>query len=157
SNRDREADIIYQKVAYYRGLEFYNERAFENSISLFMRSEEFPIDPRIAALATYWKGEAMYEVRKYAEAVQAFSQFLRKPAARNTDVYSYANYALAYAAFRSDNFNTAANYFELFLSTDESSTEENMRNDAIARLGDSYLSTRNYGRANEYYDRLIDS
>src|SRR5690606_4037118 len=82
---------------------------------------------------------------------------LRKPAARNTDVYSYANYALAYAAFRSDNFNTAANYFELFLSTDESSTEENMRNDAIARLGDSYLSTRNYGRANEYYDRLIDS
>ncbi len=36
-NRDREADMIYQKVAYYRGLEFYNERAFENSISLFMR------------------------------------------------------------------------------------------------------------------------
>src|SRR5690606_809333 len=33
SNRDREADMIYQKVAYYRGLEFYNERAFENSIS----------------------------------------------------------------------------------------------------------------------------
>src|SRR5690606_1899352 len=68
-NRDREADRAYQKVAYYRGLEFYNERAFENSISLFMRSEEFPIDPRIAALATYWKAEAMYEVRKYDEAV----------------------------------------------------------------------------------------
>lgn len=157
SNRDKEADMIYQKVAYYRGLEFYNERAFENSISLFMRSEEFPIDPRIAALATYWKGEAMYEVRKYAEAVQAFSRFLRIPAARNTNVYSYANYALAYAAFRSDNFNTAANYFELFLATDEGSMEENVRNDAIARLGDSYLSTRNYGRANAYYDRLIDS
>lgn len=155
--RDAEADRTYQKVAYYRGLEFYNERAFENSISLFMRSEEFPIDPRIAALATYWKGEAMYEVRKYGEAVQAFSRFLRMPAAPETDVYNYANYALAYAAFRNNSFPTAAHHFEVFLSTDGRSMEENVRNDVIARLGDSYLSMRDYGRANQYYDRLIES
>ncbi|MGV3760843.1 tetratricopeptide repeat protein [Parapedobacter sp.] len=155
-NRDGEADRVYQKVAYYRGLEFYNERAFENSISLFMRSEEFPIDPRIAALATYWKAEAMYEVRKYGEAVQAFSRFLGMPAAPGTDVYVYANYALAYAAFRSNNFNIAAKYFELFLSTDRRSMEGNMRNDAMARLGDSYLSLRDYGRANQCYNQLID-
>jgi Uncharacterized protein conserved in bacteria len=157
SNRDGEADAVYQKVAYYRGLEFYNERAFENSISLFMRSEKYPIDPKIAALATYWKAEAMYEVRKYGEAVQNFSRFLRMPAARNTDVFNYANYALAYAAFRNNDFSTAAKYFELFLATDEGSREENVRNDIIARLGDSYLSMRDYGRANQYYDRLIDS
>lgn len=156
-NRDREADMIYQKVAYYRGLEFYNERAFENSISLFMRSEEFSIDPRIAALAVYWKGEAMYEVRKYGEAVQAFSRFLRMPAAPETDVYAYANYALAYAAFRSNSFNTAASHFEFFLSSGGRLMEENVRNDAIARLGDSYLSMRNYDRANQYYNRLISS
>src|SRR5690606_38013803 len=111
-NRGPEADAAYQRVTYYRGLEFYNERAFENSISLFMRSEQYPIDARVVALATYWKAEAMYEVRKYGEAVQAFSRFLRLPAARETDVYSYANYALAYAAFRNNSFNTAANYFE---------------------------------------------
>jgi len=156
-NRGREADVAYQKVTYYRGLEFYNERAFENSISLFMRSEQYPLDPEIAALATYWKAEAMYEVRKYGEAVQNFSRFLRMPAARNTDVYAYANYALAYAAFRNNSFNTAANYFERFLSTGGNSIEPNVRNDAIARLGDSYFSMRNYGRAMQYYDRLINS
>src|SRR5690606_16500887 len=104
SNRSPEANAAYQKVCYYRGLEFYNERAFENAISLFMRSEAHPIDQEILALATYWKAEAMYEVRKYGEAVQNFNKFLRIPAARNTDVYSYANYALAYAAFRNNNF-----------------------------------------------------
>ncbi|MBK1439064.1 tetratricopeptide repeat protein [Parapedobacter sp. ISTM3] len=156
-NRGREADAAYQKVTYYRGLEFYNERAFENSISLFMRSEQYSIDPEIAALATYWKAEAMYEVRKYGEAVQNFSRFLRMPAARNTDVYAYANYALAYAAFRNNSFNTAANYFERFLSTGGNAIEPNVRNDAIARLGDSYFSMRNYGRAMQYYDRLINS
>ena len=78
-DRGREADATYQKATYYRGLEFYNERAFENSISIFMRSEKFPIDAKMAALATYWKAEAMYEVRKYGEAVDNFSRFLRLP------------------------------------------------------------------------------
>ena len=156
SDRDPEADRVYQKVTYYRGLEFYNERAFENSISLFMRSEKFPVDPLIASLATYWKAEAMYEVRKYGEAVQNFSRFLQMPAAPETDVYSYADYALAYAAFRNDNFDIAARHFERFLSTSGGSMEEDIRNDAIARLGDSYLTMRDYSRANQYYDRLID-
>ncbi|UIR54929.1 tetratricopeptide repeat protein [Sphingobacterium sp. SRCM116780] len=156
-NREREDDIIYQKATYYRGLEFYNERAFENSISMFMRSEKFPIDAEMAALATYWKAEAMYEVRKYGEAVDNFSRFLRLPAARNTDVYNYANYGLAYAAFRNNSFDMAAGYFERFMSLEGSSMEDKVRYDVIARLGDSYLAVRNYDRANQYYDELINS
>ncbi|MCT1524115.1 tetratricopeptide repeat protein [Sphingobacterium hotanense] len=154
-NREEKAEMIYQKVTYYRGMEFYNERAFENSISMFMRSEKVPFDPEMAALATYWKAEAMYEVRKYGEAVDNFSKFLQLPAARNTSVYNYANYALAYAAFRINRYNVAAQYFERFLASDEGSLDKKIRHDVIARLGDSYLSTRNYGRANEYYSQLI--
>ncbi|WP_246172228.1 tetratricopeptide repeat protein [Sphingobacterium hotanense] len=154
-NREEKAEMIYQKVTYYRGMEFYNERAFENSISMFMRSEKVPFDPEMAALATYWKAEAMYEVRKYGEAVDNFSKFLQLPAARNTTVYNYANYALAYAAFRINRYNVAAQYFERFLASEEGSLDKKIRHDVIARLGDSYLSTRNYGRANEYYCRLI--
>ncbi|SFT14938.1 tetratricopeptide repeat protein [Sphingobacterium wenxiniae] len=157
NKRTHEDDVTYQKATYYRALEFYNERAFENSISMFMRSEKFPIDVKMAALATYWKAEAMYEVRKYKEAVENFSRFLRLPAARNTDVYNYANYGLAYAAFRNNTFAMAADYFERFLTTDAHSIDENIRYDVVARLGDSYLSVRDYGRANRYYNQLIDS
>ena len=156
-DRARETDATYQKATYYRGLEFYNERAFENSISMFMRSEKFPVDAEMAALATYWKAEAMYEVRKYGEAVENFSRFLRLPAARNTEVYNYANYGLAYAAFRNNSFGMAADYFERFLAAEGSSVDQSIRYDVIARLGDSYLCLRNYGRANQYYDQLINS
>lgn len=156
-NRDRETDITYQKATYYRGLEFYNERAFENSISMFMRSEKYPVDKEMAALATYWKAEAMYEVRKYKEAVENFSRFLSLPVARNTDLYNFAHYALAYAAFRNNNFSVAAQYFERYLRSEGSSLDEKVRHDVIARLGDSYLSLRDYHRANQHYDELIDS
>src|SRR5690606_2018332 len=154
----KEANTAYQKVTYYRGLEFYNERAFENAISMFMRSEAHRNDEEIYALSKYWKAEAMYEVRKYKESVASFNEFMRLPAARKTDVYSYANYALAYAAFRNDLYNTAANYFERFLATGgKEGIEINTRNDAIARLADSYFGMKNYGRALEYYNRLISS
>ena len=155
ANRQPKEEMIYQKLTYYRGLEFYNERAFENSISMFMRSEKLKYDPEMAALATYWKAEAMYEVRKYKEAVENFSNFLRLPAAKNTSVYNYANYALGYAAYRINRYSMAAESFERFLATAEATDDKNIRYDVIARLGDSYLSMRNYSRANEYYDQLI--
>ncbi|MCT1530177.1 tetratricopeptide repeat protein [Sphingobacterium daejeonense] len=154
-NREQKADEVYQKLTYYRGMEFYNERAFENSISMFMRSEKFPYDKTMAALATYWKAEAMYEVRKYSEAVDNFSKFLKLPEAKTTSVYNYANYALAYAAFRINRYAVAAQYFERFLAAGKGTLDESVRYDVIARLGDSYLSMRNYSRANEYYDQLI--
>src|SRR5690606_8627167 len=135
-----------------------NERAFENGISMFMRSEANRYDEEVYALSLYWKAEAMYEVRKYKEAVANFNKFLQLPAARNTDVYHYANYALAYAAFRNDNYNTSANYFERFLAGGaKDGIELNTRNDAIARLADSYFATKNYSKAMSYYDRLIST
>jgi len=154
----KEAKAAYQKVTYYRALEFYNERAFENAISMFMRSEDNRYDEEIYALSNYWKAEAMYEVRKYKEATLAFNRFLQLPGARKTDVYHYANYALAYAAFRNENYNTAANYFERFLAGGtKDGVELNTRNDAIARLADSYFASKNYSKAMSYYDRLISS
>src|SRR5690606_22852256 len=116
----------------------------------------FPIDEKMAALATYWKAEAMYEVRKYGEAVDNFFRFLQLSAARNTKVYNYANYGLAYSAYRNDSYSTAAKYFERFLAAQETMPQD-VRNDVIARLGDSYMSVRNYSKANAYYDQLIQS
>jgi tetratricopeptide (TPR) repeat protein len=93
-NKSQSAQIAYQKVTYYRGLEFYNERAFENAIGIFLRSLKNPIDPKTAALTTYWMAEAMYEVRKYDESVETFEQFLDMPESKETEVANYANYAV---------------------------------------------------------------
>jgi len=152
-NKSESAKIAYQKVTYYRGLEFYNERAFENAIGIFLRSLKFPEDDKITALTTYWMAEAMYEVRKYDESVENFQSFLDMPAAKETDVYNYANYALAYAAFGGEKYHTAATYFEKFLDGGEKDTATII--DARTRLGDSYFVLKSYGKALENYNRII--
>jgi TolA-binding protein len=152
-NKTESAKEAYQKVTYYRGLEFYNERAFENAIGIFLRSQQYPIDEKISTLTTYWMAEAMYEVRKYSESVDNFEKFLGMPQAKQTPVYNYANYALAYAAFSDEQYRKAANYFERFLQGDVK--DKNTTTDAITRLGDSYFVMKSYGKAMEYYNRII--
>ena len=153
-NKSASAQAAYQKVTYFRGLEFYNERAFENAIGIFLRSLKNPVDRNVEVLTTYWMAEAMYEVRKYKESVINFERFLDYPEAAQTDVYNYANYALAYAAFGDEQYKKAAIYFQKFL--DGAEKDPNTVNDAITRLGDSYFVLKDYSRALEYYDRIIE-
>lgn len=153
-NKTSSAQEAYQKVTYYRGLEFYNERAFENAIGIFLRSLKYPSDAKIEALTTYWMAEAMFEVRKYKESVETFEKFLDLPEASGTPVYNYANYALAYAAFGDEQYKKAAAYFQKFLNGEEK--DPSTVNDAITRLGDSYFVLKDYSKALEYYNRIID-
>ncbi|MBC7916128.1 MAG: tetratricopeptide repeat protein [Pyrinomonadaceae bacterium] len=152
-NKNEDSRAVYQRVTYYRGLEFYNERAFENSISMFMRSINNPLDSEIHALSTYWLAEAMFEVRKYGESVDQFEQFLDLPAAKNTEVFNYANYALGYSAFQNDNFSKSAAYFQKFLAGNEK--DRNTLNDATLRLADSYFVLRRYDEASLHYNKII--
>ncbi|WP_432711944.1 tetratricopeptide repeat protein, partial [Pedobacter sp.] len=152
-NKTTEAKEAYQKVTYFRGLEFYNERAFPNALSMFLRSETVPVDQEISALNTYWKGEASYELRKFGEAVKTFESFLGMPEANKTKVYNFANYALAYAAFEDEKYGKAANYFERFLKGNDK--DEKTVVDATIRLADSYFVNKSYANALVNYNKII--
>ena len=154
-NKSPEAKEAYQKVTYFRGLEFYNERAFPNALSMFLRSQNFPEDPEISALTTYWMAEAGYELRKFGESVQNFEKFLGMPGAEKTKVYNYANYALAYAAFEDEKYAKAATYFERFIQGNDK--DANTINDARIRLADSYFVNKSYENALVNYNKIIAS
>ncbi|MDQ7947961.1 MAG: tetratricopeptide repeat protein [Pedobacter sp.] len=153
-NKTQAAKEAYQKATYFRGLEFYNERAFPNALSMFLRAGNFPEDKEINALSIYWKGESMYELRKYGEAVKTFEQFLDIPAAKQTDVYNFANYALGYAAFEDEKYAKAASYFEKFLNGDDKDAKT--VNDATIRLADAYFVNKNYSEAMSNYNKIIN-
>jgi TolA-binding protein len=153
-DKTTEAKEAYQKVTYFRGLEFYNERAFPNSISMFLRSANFIEDREVHALSTYWMAEAMYELRKYGEAVRTFEKFLGLSEAKKTEVYNFANYALGYAAFEDEKYSKAATYFERFVDGDDKDSKT--INDATLRLADAYFVNKNYSEAMINYNKIIN-
>jgi TolA-binding protein len=153
-NKTTSAREAYQKATYFRGLQFYNERAFPNSLSMFMRSANFVEDKEIYALSVYWLAEASYELRKFGESVKAFEKFLSMPGADKTEVYNFANYGLGYAAFEDEKYAKAANYFERFLKGDD--RDAKTVNDATIRLADSYFVNKEYSRAMTNYNKIIN-
>lgn len=153
-DKNTAAKEAYQKVTYFKGLEFYNERAFPNAISMFLRSSNFAEDKEIYALNTYWMAEAMYELRKFGESVKTFERFLSMPEAKQTEVYNFANYALGYAAFEDEKYAKAATYFERFL--DGNDKDAKTINDATLRLADSYFVNKNYSEAMLNYNKIIN-
>ncbi len=152
-NKTQSARGAYQKATYYRGLEFYNERAFPNALSMFLRSANFNVDAETYALSNYWMAESMYELRKYGEAVTTFEKFLKIPAAQKTDVFNFANYGLGYAAFEDEKYSKAANYFERFLAGNDKDAKTT--NDATLRLADAYFVNKSYKNALNNYNKII--
>ena len=56
--------------------------------------------------------------------------------------------------FGGEQYKTAATYFQKFLNGDE--RYANTENDAITRLCDSYFVLKNYAKALDYYNRIIE-
>ncbi|TYA88385.1 tetratricopeptide repeat protein, partial [Seonamhaeicola marinus] len=133
----------YQKVAFYRGIELYNDNQYLEAKKLFDASLKEPRDENYTARATFWKAEADYNLTNYDDALVGFKQFkqmnVTAPEFKNLD------YNLAYTYFKLKNYNSATEHFSAF--TKNSNDDKVRQNDAFLRLGDAYFVTSNYNAA----------
>ncbi len=143
----------YQKVAFYRGLELYNENNYAEAKTLFNASLKEPIDANYTARATFWKAESDYNVTNFDEALISFKQFEQTPEASSTPEKENINYNLAYTYFKLKNYQQSINFFNQFISN---KTDDKVRqNDAYLRLGDGYFISSAYQNAINAYENAI--
>ena len=132
----------YQKVAFYRGIELYNETKYSEALELFENSLSEPRNPSYVARATFWKAETEYNLTNYKEALIGFKQFSGIAESVNTPENSNLNYNLAYSYFKLKDYDNASKYFEQFIA---GSSKDKLRlNDAYLRLADGYFVSSQY-------------
>jgi TolA-binding protein len=155
-DKDQSLKKAYQKVAYYRGLELYNNRHYSQAISAFNKSIEYnDYYQDIAALAFYWRGEAYFELEKFRQATESFNEFILAPGAFSSDVYHKAHYNLAYSYFKQENYPEAIKWLRKYINLTEKEKSEYLA-DTYNRLGDCYFMQRSHWQAIEYYDKAIE-
>ena len=145
--------VAYQKVAFYRGLELYNEGAYKEAKNLLQKSLAEPREERFTARATYWVAETDYVLNNFKEAVIGYKQFLQSSAASSSPEYKDLNYNLAYAYFSDKEYTSAATYFEQYAN--QNIGDASRQNDAYLRLGDSQFISSKYWPALEAYNKAI--
>lgn len=148
-----ENKVAYQKVAFYRGVELYNEGNYQEAKAIFQKSLKEPRDETFTARANYWVAETDYVLNNYKEAVIGYKQYAQSTAAASTPEFVDLNYNLAYAYFSDKDYANAAIHFEQYAN--QNAGDVSRQNDAYLRLGDSQFISSKYWPALEAYNKSI--
>ncbi|TDQ29096.1 tetratricopeptide repeat protein [Zeaxanthinibacter enoshimensis] len=151
-NRDYASKETYQKVAFYRGLELFQDSQYGEALEHFSKSLQYPENALFQARARYWKAESAYLLNRYEEALADYNTFRQLPRAASTTEYKDLDYHQGYALFKMKQYDRASTYFERYANNRGSGP---MVNDANVRLGDSYFVSSKYWPAMEAYNKVL--
>ncbi len=155
--KTNEIKRAYQRVAYFRGLELYSNLRFEDAVKIFDLSlENAQFNQAIAAQAYYWKGESLFRLERYDEAVMNYNRFMLSPGAFELDEYNISHYNMGYAHYNNQDYSNAISWFRRYLNL-AGDYRSRMVGDAMNRVGDSYFTMNQYRNSVEYYDRAISN
>lgn len=154
-NKKTPKDLaLYQKVAFYYGIELFNNNNYELAKEYFENSLTISTDKSITAKALFWKGETNYRLNNFALALEDFNRFSSMPEAVKTIEFKSLNYHTAYAYFKQKNYVKASEEFLKFINKNTDNTLK--INDSYLRIGDGYFISSNYAKAINYYSKALN-
>lgn len=146
-------DILraYQRVTFYHGLELFNNLAYSQAVNMFNSSlQNSGYSNELHARALFWKAEALYRLGDYQASASNFTQFMKTAGAFSLPEFREAEYSLAYAYFKLENYDLATTHFRNFINAQKNQPGERLA-DAYNRVGDYYFLNTNYTLALENY------
>lgn len=155
NNPNKRLKSVYQQLAYAQGVSYFNRQAYTDAIGYFQKSLIYPVDKKLQSEALFWQGDALYRQKKFNDAASMFYRFRISKEAKQTRLYAVALYNSAYCAFNTKQYSNATSLFQKFLK--QNSNKANLINDSYLRLADSYLITKDYNNAIQWYNKVINS
>ena len=151
--KTEENSTLLLEVSLYRGIQLFNDQKLQESLSYFIEGKKSKT-PEIYQKAQYWEAETLYRLENYEEASTKFiilRKFLKQS---ETKEFPLIEYNIAYSYFKLKQYEKAIDFFLTFLQKEN--IDNNIKDDAIIRLGDSYFATRNYNDAIKTYKKVIN-
>jgi TolA-binding protein len=143
----------HQRIAYYRGIEQFNNGDFAGAAESFQKSMRFNENRTIRAQSLFWEGESYFRLNQFAKAIEIHERFQLLQGAFSLPEYNMSHYTIGYSHFKLQKFPQAISSLRKFVQ--ERNLETAYRNDALLRIGDSYFISKDYNSAIDFYDRAI--
>ncbi len=153
--KDLKMKEAYQKIAFFRGVELFNDQKYTEAIGFFDKSAGSNFNKTYFALAKYWKGEAQYRINDYALSIISFDEFQEAPGSAGLPEFNKANYNIGYGYYKLKEYTKSASAFRKYVK-DAPSSENKMISDALLRIGDSYFINKEYLLAADFYGQASD-
>lgn len=146
---------IYPKILYGRAVELVNDQQLEQADNLLnaIYGSEYNSDQ--IPYANFWKGEIAFRTNQYDSAVYYLNDYMNHPVNYGEVNATNARYTLGYSAMRQEDYSNALKYFEQ-ITTNLSTTSTQLEQDAYARIADCYFMKKNYSKALQMYDNILN-
>ncbi len=144
---------LYQQCAYNLGVNEMSAKQEEKAMAHFNVSQKYPQDPKLVALADYWKGDINYRNGAYVNAIKSYQIYLSNPSAYQTSYYNTANYNIGYCAFKNDDYTQSLSAFRKYVTG--TNVDPKRKNDAYLRIGDLNLVRKSYDQAIDSYQEAL--
>ncbi len=154
NSQDIRLQDAKQRIAYYRGIELFNEEKYLEAVDLFTMSLKINRDPVIKAKATYWMAECFHILGDYDNAINFYTDFLSSSGSRSINYFERAYYNLAYSHYEKGKFASAIFWFKEYIDKEDPKFK-GLINDAYLRIGDSYFVNKEYQNAIDAYDKAV--
>lgn len=152
--RTLDMEFAYQKIAFYRAIEYFNDRDYSNANLLFTKALSIGKDKKINAICKYWIADGNYRQEQYNLAIEGYQEFNLYPGAALHKEFSYVNYNIGYCHFKKERYEEAAVAFRKF-TAEKNDAPAKMKNDAFVRIGDCYFMRSDYHKAIEFYGEAV--
>ena len=151
--KDDKIKQAYQRVAFFRGLELFNDLQTDEATEMFDKSLEYArYDNKIATRCYYWKAESLYREGRYQESYELYNKFLSMSGASQTEEYQQINYSLGYAAFSQKKYTEALSWFLKYVNLMKDAASKTVA-DSYNRIGDCQFMQQSYWAALESYEK----
>lgn len=167
STRNLAINRSYQKVAYYRGVELFNQGVFQDAVKLFDKSLTQSIDKNLTAMAFFWKAEALYRLGDLKGAVPEYQRFIQAYSVTSgleaENSLLAAHYGLGYTYFKQQEYLLAITQFESGLKEIQAADQKTQSlqfvkatyGDLLLRLADAHFALNAYPQALGYYQQVV--
>ena len=154
-DRNLRVTSAYQQVAYFRGVELYNEGHYTNAIDAFKKSLTYRLNKELVFQTLFYLADSYNLSKNYSSATETYSSVLQNKEFANHVLYKRSYYGMAYLYYNQKKYQEASGWFEKFLLASSDYKEENFVpffKDAEIRLADCYYVKKDYGRALLLYE-----
>ncbi len=152
--RDAEMNAALQKIAYFRGLDAWEQNDPQKARSSLEESASMRVSPRYASLANFWLGEIDYAQGRYDAARERFDDYLHR-APRTEREYALAWFNRGYCGFSQGRYDEAGADFDRFLEL--YTARDDYRTDALNRRADCCYVQRRFEDALAKFDAAMAS
>jgi tetratricopeptide (TPR) repeat protein len=149
-----ENEALAIEVSLYRGIQLFNDKKLTEALPFFTNSKKSK-NTETLKKSKYWEAETLYLLKDYKNALGKFININNSLRTKNDNDFPLLEYNIGYAHFKLKDYTKAARTFKIF--TQKKDIENDIKEDAIIRLGDSYFATRNYKNAIKSYQNIVDN